>query len=109
MKWPYLACIYYTKRRSRKGAWIEITVAVDKSKVGDCAPARERGLKSRPCTNTILPPIRSRKGAWIEILKKQTGKNACMRSRKGAWIEISMTECWRAVKKLKSLPQGSVD
>ena len=51
---------------------------------------RERGLKFDAWFNlNCVRPSRSREGAWIEILKKQTGKNACMcRSREGAWIEI---------------------
>ena len=52
---------------------------------------------------------RSREGAWIEILKKQTGKNACMcRSREGAWIEIAAYGL-NAQRYHASLPRGSVD
>ena len=59
------------RRRSRKGAWIE--------------------MMRKPAA--LLPIIcRSRKGAWIEI----NGNTYCFscetcRSREGAWIEISNT------------------
>ena len=48
LKWPYSACICYTKRRSRKGAWIEMRVIAKLSADTRVAPARERGLKSVP-------------------------------------------------------------
>ena len=72
--------------RSRKGAWIEMHVESVCYYDLPVAPARERGLKSTDVRKLSALTGRSRKGAWIEILKKQTGKNACM-----------------------SLPQGSVD
>ena len=54
--------------RSRKGAWIEILVAL---------------------LQRLLARSRSRKGAWIEIAAGAfTGGIASSRSRKGAWIEI---------------------
>ena len=55
-------------RRSRKGAWIEITAASNFSFNSSVAPVRERGLKFTLVLLMIFGTSRSRKGAWIEIL-----------------------------------------
>ena len=76
-------------RRSREGAWIEMSKHEVYQQAIRVAPVRERGLKSgiifrEPCSSR-----RSRKGAWIEIAA--TGLNTytqASRSREGAWIEI---------------------
>ena len=67
LKWPYFACIYYTKRRSRKGAWIEIPGAGFSLSACTVAPVRERGLKYVNAIRRTAKIRRSRKGAWIEI------------------------------------------
>ena len=69
LKWHFAACIYYTKRRSREGAWIEINFVSYRDLSGKC---------------------RSREGAWIEIAALLfRGAAYIGRSREGAWIEIS--------------------
>ena len=56
------------KRRSREGAWIEMTETL---------------------WDAPIAKSRSREGAWIEIvLYQQCGNNRLRRSREGAWIEI---------------------
>ena len=55
------------KRRSRKGAWIEILRQEVGSLCAFVAPVRERGLKSSLPLTAKNQMRRSRKGAWIEI------------------------------------------
>ena len=77
------------KRRSRKGAWIEILVRCRGLKKAPVAPVRERGLKSWPPSLTVkratVAPVRERglKCSAFGFLAFGSG-----RSRKGAWIEI---------------------
>ena len=80
------------RRRSRKGAWIEILQVTTRGRKDiSVAPVRERGLKSSAGTVTMLISSRSRKGAWIEIHLHFRGQHAIVRrSRKGAWIEIAV-------------------
>ena len=97
--------------RSRKGAWIEISIERHRSRQPAVAPARERGLKlMTACLGTLLAvvaPARERglKLPFRQIITlvkvvapaRERGlkfhpfnrrfKNFC-RSRKGAWIEI---------------------
>ena len=74
--------------RSRKGAWIEISLKdITQAQVA-VAPARERGLKYK--AEPFQDAYRQR------------------RSRKGAWIEIRTTSKIQAILRW-SLPQGSVD
>ena len=90
LKKDYLTAIEL--RRSREGAWIEITQAVKRTGLIIVAPVRERGLKYLWSAVKIAEQSRSREGAWIEILSKtvcqKVGKS---RSREGAWIEIRKT------------------
>ena len=75
------------KRRSRKGAWIEIPLS--------------GFMKWKNIS-------RSRKGAWIEMtIITYTPPKVTCRSRKGAWIEMSTITRHGAPE--SSLPQGSVD
>ena len=55
--------------RSRKGAWIEMPIAYIIFTLLSVAPVRERGLKSTLSDEFIQDHRRSRKGAWIEITK----------------------------------------
>ena len=96
--------------RSRKGAWIEMSIPPLISWPIFVAPVRERGLKYTFAIAAGARISRSRKGAWIEIpiilaillisyvapVRERGLKyypedfvlvEIC-RSRKGAWIEI---------------------
>ena len=79
--------IKFQYRRSRKGAWIEITSNYQKFKANAVAPARERGLKFttflRKCVIYTVAPARERGLKCREFLLPLT--------------------------RTKSLPQGSVD
>ena len=57
-------------RRSREGAWIEISIIIKGLMLRQVAPARERGLKS--------------------VILDARAQKAYSRSREGAWIEISV-------------------
>ena len=63
--------VYPDLCRSRKGAWIEITLTYDNAHVPWVAPARERGLKLNSGQYAVCMKRRSRKGAWIEIGTKK--------------------------------------
>ena len=90
MKWKYLLPHRNTQHcRSRKGAWIEITLKIQRDNlevgrsrkgawieilggmvgpdINTVAPVRERGLKLEAVGVYVNPQCRSRKGAWIEI------------------------------------------
>ena len=68
MKFTINGAKYKIPRRSREGAWIEIS--------------------TRPCGHKYNKG-RSREGAWIEIYYCQCQwYMAISRSREGAWIEI---------------------
>ena len=106
-------CIFEGGSRSRKGAWIEISIMRMKMSGIIVAPARERGLKLCVAYSVLLKRrCRSRKGAWIEIPSERAMVRQeivaparerglkwrrCItnytsrqrRSRKGAWIEIN--------------------
>ena len=58
-------------RRSREGAWIEITDRPMHKFLGVVAPVRERGLKYEPIVRMTNGVSRSREGAWIEIVRKR--------------------------------------
>ena len=84
------------KRRSREGAWIEISWRTAKrNHTGIVAPVRERGLKSHkiPLCCCLLPvaPVRER-GLKYEVIKLSLDNLS--RSREGAWIEIGRIFCW---------------
>ena len=80
---------FFEQRRSRKGAWIEISAARIPKIKRYVAPVRERGLKSLRKTASLMIMRRSRKGAWIEIpTPLEWYLLVKRRSRKGAWIEI---------------------
>ena len=56
-------------RRSREGAWIEISACAATAWRKPVAPARERGLKCADLTyQQGVNKSRSREGAWIEII-----------------------------------------
>ena len=96
----YMLSLLYKKRRrrSRKGAWIEMLRQAFMLQRYYVAPVRERGLKCfSVCVCKYLAARRSRKGAWIEILSTVlTDTFSSGRSRKGAWIEIcAAAAAWR--------------
>ena len=77
------------ERRSREGAWIEISLQKTDCKTRKVAPARERGLKYHCAMPLQARQGRSREGAWIEIIQRGVNvMGALSRSREGAWIEI---------------------
>ena len=53
--------------RSREGAWIEISKALQDAQKTFVAPARERGLKCSTYAQSLDSWRRSREGAWIEM------------------------------------------
>ena len=76
-------------RRSRKGAWIEISRYCSTFLTCAVAPARERGLKFSCSAADARRISRSREGAWIEIMHPSIYIDDCdCRSREGAWIEM---------------------
>ena len=82
----------YAASRSREGAWIEIRLFSSLTLTRPVAPARERGLKCHRCNCGAREQCRSRKGAWIEIWAVISFTlSAICRSREGAWIEIRNT------------------
>ena len=76
-------------RRSREGAWIEISAIRFFKPLIAVAPARERGLKCTIQDFLFRKVCRSREGAWIEIMNLGLPVQSMLsRSREGAWIEI---------------------
>ena len=79
--------------RSRKGAWIEISMNRTRPKQIVVAPARERGLKSNTMKEVRevgqVAPARER---GLKLYLYRGGSVAHCRSRKGAWIEIYRME-----------------
>ena len=83
-------------RRSREGAWIEMSALGLEPMPLTVAPARERGLKCRSSGSNAATPRRSREGAWIEIPGAEPRRPPTpRRSREGAWIEIGTPCAWR--------------
>ncbi len=79
--------------RSRKGAWIEISLHIHLYNKHSVAPARERGLKfsyhKQDSRGIAVAPARERG------LKFHTDNSKLVilrRSRKGAWIEMYPAE-----------------
>ena len=95
-------------RRSREGAWIEISAIRFFKPLIAVAPARERGLKCTIQDFLFRKVCRSREGAWIEIMNLGLPVQSMLsRSREGAWIEIITINQFREA--FQSLPRGSVD
>ena len=77
--------------RSRKGAWIEISVRAEFNNDPRVAPARERGLKFGSAAGAfaggVVAPARER---GLKFSQKTGVAFFFRRSRKGAWIEIKI-------------------
>ena len=79
-----------THSRSRKGAWIEISVRAEFGNDPRVAPVRERGLKLKAPAllrfSFLVAPVRER---GLKCFGGAVGADVLRRSRKGAWIEMS--------------------
>ena len=96
-------------RRSREGAWIEISTFLMFGSGSAVAPARERGLKYHKQERRMVLSSRSREGAWIEMLqyfdrRRQRYSVAPARER-----GLKSYALYGALLCLLSLPRGSVD
>ena len=117
--------------RSREGAWIEISQALNIQKMATCRSREGAWIEIFPAYySRPYKQRRSREGAWIEIsIVLRILFSFLCRSREGAWIEISMyliSSFWLTVAparerglkfpsltllrgESRSLPRGSVD